>query len=74
MHDLDFASVDPHFHHWDPLTTPRVVSPFARVLNRCPQVYEKVASVVMPQLATFLAARRSCTHTSRVSTQRTLKA
>jgi hypothetical protein len=51
MHDLDFAIVDPHFHHWDPLTTPRVVSPFARVLHRWPRVYEKVASVVMPQPA-----------------------
>jgi len=35
MQDLDFEIVDPHFHHWDPLTTPRVVSPFARVLHRC---------------------------------------
>src|SRR6476620_6854312 len=51
MHDLDFAIVDPHFHHWHPLTTPRVVSPFARVLHRWHRVYDKVASVVMTQPA-----------------------
>ena len=51
MQDLDFAIVDPHFHHWDPLTTPRVVSPFARVLHRWPRTYEKVASMVMPRPA-----------------------
>lgn len=51
MQDLDFAIVDPHFHHWDPLTTPRLVSPFARALHRWPRAYEKVANVVMPQAA-----------------------
>ncbi|MGH8517939.1 MAG: amidohydrolase family protein [Panacagrimonas sp.] len=49
MPDLDFAIVDPHFHHWDPLTTPRLVSPFARTLHRWPRAYEWVASVVMPR-------------------------
>lgn len=51
MQDLDFAIVDPHLHHWDPLTTRRLVSPFARMLHRWPRVYEKVASVVMPRSA-----------------------
>ena len=51
MQDLDFAIVDPHFHHWDPLTTPRVVTALARVLHRWPRIYESIASVVMPQPA-----------------------
>ena len=58
MQELDFAIVDPHFHHWDPLTTPRVVSPFARVLHRWPRVYEKIADVLMPRpVKDFLGGR-----------------
>lgn len=51
MQALDFAIVDPHFHHWDPLTTPRAASPFARLLHRWPRAYDRIASMVMPQAA-----------------------
>jgi predicted TIM-barrel fold metal-dependent hydrolase len=62
MQDLDFAIVDPHFHHWDPLTTPRVVSPFARVLHRWPRAYERIASVLMPQPAKDFLGSNSILH------------
>ncbi len=62
MPKLDFAIVDPHFHHWDPLTTPRLASPFARVLHRWPRLFERVADVVMPRAARDFVGGYSVIH------------
>ena len=62
MQDLDFAIVDAHLHHWDPLTTPRVASALARVLYRWPRAYERIARWVAPQPARDFLGGKSILH------------
>jgi L-fuconolactonase len=49
MSDLDFAIVDAHVHQWDPRTTPRATSLFARLLGRWPDFYLKVGRSIFPK-------------------------
>lgn len=48
MPRLDFPIVDPHIHLWDPRTTPRATSLFARLLHRWPDLYLKVGRSLFP--------------------------
>lgn len=49
MSDLDFAIVDPHIHQWDPRTTPRGSSLFARMFGAWPRFYERLTMKLMPK-------------------------
>lgn len=62
MLDLDFPLVDPHFHHWDPVTTPRAASPIARLLHRWPRAYRKAADLLIPPAAKNFAPDYSIIH------------
>lgn len=41
--------IDPHIHLWDPYTTPRLISPLARLIGRFPTLMDKVTRLVMPK-------------------------
>jgi predicted TIM-barrel fold metal-dependent hydrolase len=45
----DFRIVDPHIHQWDPRTTPRATSLFARLLKPWPNFYLKVGKALFPK-------------------------
>lgn len=48
---MQFSIIDPHIHQWDPLTTPRMVTPLVRVLGRYPRLLDKAAAVLFPRKA-----------------------
>ena len=41
--------IDPHIHLWDPYTTPRLISPLAKLIGRYPKLMDKVTRMVMPK-------------------------
>jgi predicted TIM-barrel fold metal-dependent hydrolase len=41
--------IDPHIHLWNPYTTPRLISPLAKLIGRYPKLMDKVTRIVMPK-------------------------
>ncbi|MCA9523137.1 MAG: amidohydrolase family protein [Myxococcales bacterium] len=46
---LDVSVIDAHVHLWDPLSTPRVVSPLVRILGKRPTWMARVAPFLFPR-------------------------
>ncbi len=44
----DVRIIDPHVHIWDPVETPRAVSPLVKLLNRWPKVLDRSVRLLMP--------------------------